>query len=321
MQLIIQNHKISKSKIVPVQAIQILISGFGDIGKRLTRLFTPEYSVTALIRNPQRSTAADLLGASHLYGDLADLTSLSTLCHQANQFEVIFHFAPPPGTGQEDIHTRNLISALTAGLVSSPTNHLKQLIYISTTGVYGDCAGAIIDESRPLNPQTDRAKRRVDAEQCLQAWAAMHEVNLIILRAPGIYAIERLPLDRIRSGTPSIFTNEDSYTNHIHADDLAAACMAAMALTNNQILNVVDDSDLKVGDYLDLLADHFQIDRPSRVSRTEFLARVNPVTASFLNESRRIQNVRMKTMLKLNLAYPTIQAFLAKTPRTSAVPR
>ncbi len=298
-----------------------LVVGFGDIGQRVARLLTSEYAVTALIRNPQRSAEADLVGASHLLGDLADLTSLSTLSNQANRFEVIFHFAPPQGVGLEDIHSRNLISALTAGLAASPTNHLKQLIYISTTGVYGDCAGAIIDESRPLNPQTDRAKRRVDAEQCLQAWATFHHVKLVILRAPGIYAIERLPLDRIRSGTPTIFTNEDSFTNHIHADDLAAACLAAMALTNDQILNVVDDSDLKVGDYLDLLADHFYIARPSRVSRTEFLTRVNPVTASFLNESRRIQNVRMKTLLKLTLIYPTIQAFLAKTPSTSAVPR
>lgn len=299
-----------------------LVVGFGDVGERVTRLLTPEYSVTALIRNPQRAKTAGLCGANHLAGDLSKLETLTALGEQSNQFDAIFHFAPPPGSGLEDTHTRNLLVTLTKGLTATPTVHLKQFIYISTTGVYGDCGGDIINENRPLNPQTDRARRRVDAEQCLQAWAALHQVRLIILRAPGIYAIERLPLERIRSGTPAMIANEDSHTNHIHADDLAAACLAACTkaatLNSNQILNVVDDSDLKVGDFLDLLADHFQLTRPPRVSRAELQTRVNPPIASFLNESRRIQNTRMKAVLNLKLRYPTVQDFLTKTPRWSA---
>ncbi len=285
----------------------VLIVGFGDIGQRVAKLLRPSFAVTALIRNAGRVDIALACGAEPIIGDLSDLESLSMACADSTMPATIFHFAPPPSTGAEDIHSRNLLRVLDM----LPVGQLpRRLIYISTTGVYGDCGGAVIDETRPVNPQSDRAKRRVDAETVMTAWAQAHGVILVILRAPGIYAIDRLPLARLAAGTPAINADEDGYSNHIHADDLAAACVASMALSNSCILNIVDESDLRMGDYFDLVAAHFGLPRPPRISRHQAESTISPATLSFMRESRRIQNSRMKAMLQLQLRYPTVADFL-----------
>jgi nucleoside-diphosphate-sugar epimerase len=276
----------------------LLIAGFGDIGERVARRLSRSYAVNALIRKPERGEVARDCGANVVVGDLAVAPSLGTM-----SFDTVFHFAPPPATGKIDAHTANLLAALSA----APP---KRFIYISTTGVYGDSGGEWVDEDTPVKPQTDRAIRRVDAETRLQDWASKHSCVLTILRAPGIYAIDRLPIARIQAGTPAIVAAEDSYTNHIHADDLASACIAAMALVENHTINVVDDSVMKMGDYFDLVADHFGLPRPPRVSRAEAESRVAAPMLSFMRESRRIRNSKMKAALGLELRYPTVGGFL-----------
>ncbi|MEI6737181.1 MAG: NAD-dependent epimerase/dehydratase family protein, partial [Pseudomonadota bacterium] len=288
----------------------VLIVGFGDVGERVARLLQTKQSTTSLtvlIRDPTRNNAAYACGASPVFGDLSDLQSLSAIPTALTSPTSIFHFAPPPSFGLEDTHTRNLLAILSnTGLSNLP----KRLIYISTTGVYGDCDGAWIDETQHLNPQTDRAKRRVDAESVLRGWAEKHQVLLTILRVPGIYAADRLPIARLKAGTPTIIAEQDVYTNHIHADDLAAACVAAMALDASHTLNIVDDSELKMGDYFDLIADHFHLPRPARISRREAEAKISPAMLSFMRESRRIQNARMKDILAMRLCYSTVADFL-----------
>lgn len=183
---------------------------------------------------------------------------------------------------------------------------------MSTTGVYGDCAGARIDETRRLQPTSERSQRRVDAERQLRAWGARCGVTVSILRAPGIYAADRLPLARLEKGLPALVDREDVYSNHIHADDLAAACIAAMLRgAPNRAYNVVDDSVLRMGEYFDRVADAFALPRPPRLPFAALATALTPMQLSFLRESRRIGNRRLKNELKLGLAYPTVDVGIA----------
>jgi nucleoside-diphosphate-sugar epimerase len=211
--------------------------------------------------------------------------------------------APPPMQGSLDQRTRNLVAIL--------PRHGK-LVYVSTTGVYGDCKGAFFDETRPVAPVNARAERRVDAERVLRRWARHHEGQLSILRVPGIYAVDRLPLERLRQGTPALLDSDDVYTNHIHADDLAQ--IIALALFRAQPLRVyhtVDDSSLKMGDYFDQVATAFKLPLPPRVPRAELSKQVSPMLLSFMSESRRLSNQRMKTELGVRLRWPAVSDLLA----------
>ena len=218
----------------------------------------------------------------------------------------MLHFAPPPSDGRDDPRTRKLLAALTRSR-SIP----RRLVYISTTGVYGDCAGARIDERRPRRARTPRARRRVAAEDRLRSWARRLGVGLAILRAPGIYAPTRLPVERIRQGSPVLRPDDDVFTNHIHADDLARATVAALFRGRpNRAYNVSDDSELKMGVWFDLVADAFRLPRPPRVSWEEAEQRIAPMLLSFMSESRRLANLRMKRELRVRLRYPTPQVLL-----------
>jgi nucleoside-diphosphate-sugar epimerase len=238
-----------------------------------------------------------------IVGDLDDFRTLRRL--PAAPFGVL-HFAPPPGEGRDDPRTKRLLAALTtSGRIP------QRFVYISTTGVYGDCAGAHVSETRPRRAQTPRARRRVAAEDRLRAWAAAHGVGATILRAPGIYAATRLPVDRIRQGTPVLSAEDDVYTNHIHADDLARAAVAALFRgCANRAYNVTDDAELRMGDWFDAVADAFKLARPPRVTWDEAEARIAPMMLSFMSESRRLSNARMKRELRLRLRYPVPQVLL-----------
>jgi nucleoside-diphosphate-sugar epimerase len=215
--------------------------------------------------------------------------------------------------GECDTRTRNLLAAL-GRAQSLPCC----LTYVSTTGVYGDWGGAWGDETRPARPLSSRARLRVDAEQTLRRWGACNGVRVSILRAPGIYAAERLPLERLRAGTPALCASEDVYTNHIHADDLAHACVQALWRGRaNRCYNVVDDGELKMGDYFDLVATHCGLPPPPRLARAELAERLSATQMSFLRESRRIGNRRLSRELGLRLKYPTVSVGLADVPSSS----
>lgn len=297
----------------------VLIAGFGDIGERVARALSPSHRVMALIRNPDRQVGVAGAGAQPLLGDLDDVASLEAIAGLAS---TVFHFAPPPNSGADDPRTANLLIALSAGVLP------RQVVYISTTGVYGDCKGEWIDESTGLNPESDRGRRRVAAEQRLNVWARENGVKLAILRAPGIYALNRLPLERIRARTPAITSAEDSWSNHIHAEDLARAAVSAYAFLasgkshiDQLVFNVVDDSQLKMGDYFDLVADHFNLDRPPRVSRIDVEPQVSSAMFSFMRESRRIRNNKLKATLDFSFNYPTVGDFFAGLAKSGALSR
>lgn len=262
---------------------RLLIAGFGDIARRALPRLERHFKITTLAR----AVGCDL--------DRPETLELA-------QADVLLHCVPPPDSGTTDTRTANLLAALEKGGILP-----ARVAYVSTSGVYGDCGGERIDETRPLNPQTPRAQRRADAERQLRAWCGLRSIALVVLRAPGIYARERLPLERLRARTPVLRREEDVYTNHIHADDLARA--VARAVEDDApagVYNACDDSEIRMGDWMDLVADRFGLPRAPRLSRRELLERVPAQMSSFMSESRRLDNRRLKELLGLRLRYPTV---------------
>ena len=154
--------------------------------------------------------------------------------------------------------------------------------------------------------------RHLDVQQHLCPAGRRGQARVTILRVPGIYAHDRLPLARLREGTPALTADDDVHTNHIHAEDLARACLAALARGRaNRVVHTVDDSGMKMGDYFDAVADRFGLTRPPRLSRAEIARRVTPAMLSFMSESRRLANRRLKAELRLRLRWPTVAATLA----------
>ncbi len=278
----------------------LLVVGAGDVAARALPVLAPGWRVTALVRAAAKGEALARAGAAAVVADLDEPASLAAL---AQEWDAVLHLAPPPDTGSTDPRTRNLVAALESARMLP-----RRFVYISTSGVYGDCGGDWVDEERPVNPTTPRAARRVDAEGTLLAWGERSGVAVSVLRVPGIYATDRLPLERLRRGTPVLRDEDDVYTNHIHADDLASICEVALrAAMPGRVYNVSDDSHLKMGEYFDLVADRNGLPRPPRVPRAEAQKLISPTLLSFMSESRRLVNRRMKEELGVVLAYPTVR--------------
>ena len=161
-----------------------------------------------------------------------------------------------------------------------------------------------------MQPATDRARRRVEAEQQVLQFGRHSGTRVTVLRIPGIYASDRPgghPRERLMRGTPVLTPADDVYTNHIHADDLARICVAALLRGPTQrVLHASDDTELKMADYFDLAADLCGLPRPPRITRETAVAQMSPMQLSFMSESRRLDNRRMKRELKLRLRYPTV---------------
>ena len=275
---------------------KILIVGFGDVAERLVKRYAGQADFIGMVRRADRVADLRALGVTPFVGDLDDPVSLRRL----PRVDAVFHFAPPPSEGTTDPRTMHLLHAL--------TRHGKPgaLVYISTSGVYGDCGGNWVAETRPVAPVNGRAVRRVDAERQLRDWGETLRVQVSILRAPGIYAADRLPLERIKRGTPALISQDDSYTNHIHADDLARLAWAALFRGRGQrIYHAVDAHPLKMGDWFDSCADAFDLPRPPRVDRAEAEKVLSEALLSFLRESRQLSNARTTGELRLKYRYPT----------------
>jgi nucleoside-diphosphate-sugar epimerase len=278
---------------------KLLIVGCGDVARRTLPRLLGRFRIFALLRDPAQCAFWRESGARPL---LADLDRASSLKRLAGIADIVLHFAPPPERGTRDLRTRRLLAALARGKTLP-----QRLIYISTSGVYGDCSGARIDETRSPRPATARAARRVDAEGQLRRFGARHGVRVSILRAPGIYAADRLPTERLRRGACALIAADDVFTNHIHADDLAMLTCAALRLGRaNRCYNAVDDSELKMGDYFDLVADRFSLPRAPRIARSDAQRQMSPLQLSFMSESRRLDNRRIKKELRAKLRYPHV---------------
>jgi len=285
--------KISNAK--KIARPRLLVLGCGDVGLRLLPLLRAQFRIFAVTSQPSRRAELRAAGAVPVVADLDHPASLRRLKGLA---DYVVHLAPPPAEGLRDSRSRNVTAILPEA---------GRVVYISTTGVYGDCGGAWFDESRPVAPHNARARRRVDAERVLRRWALRTGATLSILRVPGIYAADRLPLKRLELGTPALIEQDDVYTNHIHADDLARIIARTLFRgAPNRVYHAVDDSDMKMAAYFDAVADTFRLPRPPRLPRAELAALVTPALLSFMSESRRMRNARLKSELGVRLRYERV---------------
>jgi len=281
---------------------RILIIGCGDIGLRVAKQLCRNYRVFALTSQQSRFSELRGLGITPILGDL---DKPETIWRLSGLAETVIHLAPPQNIGHRDSRTRNLTRILAQGPAS-----LSRLIYVSTTGVYGDHKGGRVSEITPVNPQSERAKRRVDAERVLRLWGPAHGVAVTILRVPGIYAANRLPVERLQARTPALISDEDAYSNHIQSDDLARlVCAAVYHGKPQRVINACDGGETKMGDYFDEVADAFGLERPARIPAAELQKIVSPMLWSFMRESRRVTNTRLPE-LKTPLRYPSVAVFL-----------
>ncbi len=280
---------------------RVLLVGCGDVGLRVARLLGPGVRLLALTSSPGRVPELRAQGMTPLLGNLDQPGSLWRLSGLATR---VVHMAPPPDSGRQDPRTQNLLVALRKRASA------RSLVYGSTSGVYGDCQGQIATETRAVHAETTRAQRRIDAEARVRHFGRATATRVNVLRIPGIYAPNRVggtPRERLLKGTPVLQASDDVFTNHIHADDLARACVAALWRGRpGRVYNVNDDSCLKMGDYFDLAADLYGLARPPRVPRSTATLQLPLMLLSFMSESRRMDNRRLKTELRLTLRYPRV---------------
>lgn len=296
---------------------RVLVVGCGDVGLRCARELRrgaadPAPSAVhrprllALTSSPTRLGELRCAGLTPLLGDLDRPDTLARLSGVATR---VIHLAPPPNDTPAAWHTDPRTRALVRVLArrSAPL----ALVYGSTSGVYGDCAGAWVAETRPVQPATPRAWRRVDAEASVRWLGRVRPTTATVLRIPGIYAPDRpggTPRERLLRGTPVLRPEDDVYTNHIHADDLARACVRALWMGRPQrVVNVSDRTELPMGDYFDLAADLYGLPRPPRVSREEAERQLSLMTLSFMSESRRLRTERLQRELRLVWRHPTVR--------------
>lgn len=281
----------------------ILIVGCGDIGVRVARLEQARGKVVSgLVRNDAGAGRLRALGIQPVMGDLDDPESLAAL---PTAGQLVYYFAPPPGGGPLDTRVRNFCAAI--GREQAPA----RVVYISTSGVYGDCGGAWVTEETPVNAQTPRARRRLDAETVLREWGRGANVAAVILRVTGIYGPGRLPLARIREGHPVLCEAESPPTNRIHADDLAMVCLAAAARAGDgEIFNVSDGQPGTMTQYFNAAADLLGLPRPPQVSMAEARQVMTPMMLSYLTETRRMDNRKMCEQLGVRLLYPNLESGL-----------
>ena len=280
---------------------RLLLVGCGDIGLRVATLMRGRVRLLALTSSAARLPELRALGITPLLGNLDEPASLRRLSGLASR---VVHLAPPPDADHADPRTQALMRVLR--LRSRPDS----LVYGSTSGVYGDLQGGVATETTAVNPYTTRAKRRIDAEHQVRHFGRATGVPSTILRIPGIYAPNRVggtPRERLLRGTPMLCADDDVYTNHIHADDLARACVAALWHGAPQrIYNTNDDTCLKMADYFELAADLYGLPRPPRITRAQAQTDIAPMLLSFMSESRRMDNTRLHRELRVRLRYPTV---------------
>ncbi len=281
----------------------VVIAGCGDIGQRVAKIWKNQgKSVFGLARSED---TLNTLRQQHILAVTADLDkieSLNELKGRLSKDSLLYYFAPPPVKGVKDTRMANFLQNM-------DSEHLPHhIIYISTSGVYGDQQGRLINEQTPVNPQVDRAKRRYHAEQQLQNWTTKYAVALTILRVGGIYGPGRLPLQRLKDEVPMLHENLAPLTNRIHADDLAQICVAAANQNAaGQIYNVSDGSNSNMTEYFNTIADACGLKRPPLVDWDEAEKKISKGMLSYLRESRKMDNSNMMNELEIELIYPTLK--------------
>ncbi len=281
----------------------VLIVGCGYVGMRVAAAERQRgRSVCALARSSQAAARLQTAGVMPIPGDLDRPVSLPGIPAAGAR---VYYFAPPPPAGTDDPR----IEAFLQVIRGDPPP--QRVVLISTTSVYGDCQGRWIDERCPPNPQTDRARRRLAAENALRAWAQQTGAEAVVLRVAGIYGPGRLPVERLRSQLPVLREQHSPWSNRVHVDDLAAICLAAADRGRpGAIYNVSDGHPSTMTDYFNRAADALALPRPPQVDWREAQASFDVDMLSYLAESRRLDTTRARTELEFRPRYPTLDSGL-----------
>jgi nucleoside-diphosphate-sugar epimerase len=278
----------------------LLIAGCGYVGRRLVPRLRDRFDIAALVRSSEKAAALERQGLKAAVIDLDRVRAGASIPERLDQ-EAIVYLAPPPAQGESDLRLDRFLQ-----LAIVPP---KTFVYVSTTGVYGDTEGGSVDESTPVMPLTDRARRRVSAEEMTRVWCHERRVRRVVLRVPGIYGPERLPLERLRKSEPVVRPEDAGISNRIHVDDLVTACEAAIENKEARgVYNVTDGNSISSTSFIDMVADLSGLPRPPRVSMEEAQLTFSPERLSFLNESRRVGNDRMLKHLGVKLRYADLEA-------------
>lgn len=290
----------------------VLIVGCGYVGQRLALRLMENFDVTATVRSAEKAAKLEKLRVPALALDLDRVRLGAHVPERLDQIATVY-LAPPPPQGESDLRLDRFLQ-----LATVPP---QTFVYVSTTGVYGDTKGALVDESTPVAPRTERARRRVSAEEMTRVWCTERRVRRVVLRVPGIYGPDRLPLDRLRAREAVVRSEEAGVSNRIHVDDLVEACI--LAITNTEargVYNITDGNDCTSTDFIDRVAHFADLPPPPRVSMDEAQLTFSPERLSFINESRRVSNERMRKHLGVKLKYADIDAGIKQAlgERTSA---
>ena len=283
---------------------KIFIAGCGYIGERLARISHDSGDdVTCMVRSPEHASRLEAAGFATLVSALDDTTAVPPL-NLADS--VLYYLVPPPGGGIADTRARNFLSRI------SETSHPARILYMSATSVYGDARGGVVTEETPALPDTAMGKRRLDAETAFLAYGAARNIPVIILRVSGIYGPGRLPLMQISQGQPLLNEQESGPSNRIHADDLAAVCIAAADKgRNGEVFNVSDGHPSSMTTYFNACADALGLPRQPQVTMAEARQVMSPLMLSYVSQSRIIDNTRMLNRLKITLRYASLEEGLA----------
>lgn len=276
----------------------MLIVGCGYLGQRIAkRAQQGGVPVRGVVRSETSAAHLDELDIDSLCVD----TDHQRLPPGSTQGEDVYYLAPPPPEGERDTAMQHFLE----GLVES--GQPRRILYVSTTGVYGDCHGEWVEETRPAHPQVDRARRRWHAEQLLRQWREESGGELVILRVAGIYGPGRLPLARLKKHLPMVAEADAPWTNRIHVDDLVETCLRGMQRgVDGELYNACDGKPGNMTDYFNRVADLAGLPRPPVIDLEQAAEALSPGLLSYLAESRRLSNRKMREQLEVELRYPSL---------------
>jgi nucleoside-diphosphate-sugar epimerase len=266
-----------------------LVVGCGYVGLRLARALLPRGPVVGITASEESAARVESQGIDACAWNLDDADA--AVPRRAGTPSVVYYLVPPPTSGTTDPRVKRFLARLPA----PPA----RVVYVSTTGVYGDAQGAVVDEDSPLNPGTDRAARRVDAEHSVRTWCTRQGVAWTILRVPGIYGPGRLPIERLKRGEPMIRHSEAGYSSRIHVDDLVNACLLTGSAPRaaERVYNVTDGNPASMTEYFERVATLAGLPPPRLVTRAEAEQVLSPGLLSYLAESRRVDSRRIREEL------------------------
>jgi nucleoside-diphosphate-sugar epimerase len=180
-----------------------------------------------------------------------------------------------------------------------------RVVYLSTTGVYGNRDGERVDETSEPRPESARAERRLAAERLLAEWCMGRETTAVVIRVPGIYGPGRLGIEQLRKATPIIEEKEANPGNRIHVDDLATCCIAALSPDVPDGIYNVGDGDHRSGSWFTSeVARQAGLPPPPTISFAEAQTTFSPMRLSFLRESRIVDTTKMREVLGVTPKYP-----------------